>query len=213
MNRSIADIRFDYKLKTLNESDVARTPLEQFDAWWKEAIASEIFEVNAMTLATLDADGGADARIVLLKDFTPEGFVFFTNYDSSKGRQIVNHPDVCLLFFWKELERQVKIKGRAEKISESESDAYFRSRPVGSRIGAWCSPQSKPISGREVLEEQVRYYTEKFSSGEVPRPPHWGGYIVKPVSVEFWQGRSSRLHDRLVYKKERGSWQLQRLAP
>lgn len=213
MNRSIADIRFDYKLKTLNETDVADTPLQQFSVWWKEAVDSEIFEVNAMTLATVDKGGAADARIVLLKDFTNEGFVFFTNYQSNKGRQIENNEQVCLLFFWKELERQVKIKGVAEKISAADSDAYFCSRPLGSRIGAWCSPQSEHISSRAVLEENVRYYTGKFADGEVPRPPHWGGYLIRPVSVEFWQGRSSRLHDRLLYLKENDGWKLQRLAP
>ncbi len=215
MNVSIADIRKDYKLRSLDESDVAGDPIDQFTRWWDEAIKSNIDEVNAMTLATATKTGIPSARIVLLKGYDANGFVFFTNYESQKGKELAENPQAALVFFWKELERQVRIDGIIEKVAAIESDAYFQSRPAGSRIGAWASPQSKQISGREVIENNYRVFEEKFPDPEaIPRPLHWGGYIVKPHTIEFWQGRSSRMHDRIQYKIEAGNqWTIQRLAP
>ncbi len=215
MNVSIADIRKDYKLRSLDESDVAGNPIDQFTRWWDEAIKSNIDEVNAMTLATATKTGIPSARIVLLKGYDANGFVFFTNYESQKGKELAENPQAALVFFWKELERQVRIDGIIEKVAAIESDAYFQSRPAGSRIGAWASPQSKQISGREVIENNYRVFEEKFPDPEaIPRPLHWGGYIVKPHTIEFWQGRSSRMHDRIQYKIEAGNqWTIQRLAP
>ena len=210
---NIADIRRDYKLKSFDEKDAAANPFDQFDSWWQEAITSDIDEVNAMTLGTVNAAGNVSTRIVLLKGYTREGFVFFTNYHSSKGSAIAAHPQVSLLFFWKELERQVRIEGIAGKISSEESDAYFKSRPEGSKIGAWASPQSSIIESRAILEKNVVKYTDAFKDSDIPRPGHWGGYIVKPNAIEFWQGRSSRLHDRIRYQKENSDWMRERLAP
>lgn len=213
MSMSIADIRTDYRMKQLLESDAAKDPFEQFGQWWLEAVDSKIEEVNAMTLATANTEGFPSARIVLLKGYDRNGFVFFTNYNSQKGQDIAANPKACLLFFWKELERQVRIDGSIEKISAKDSEEYFQSRPIGSRIGAWCSPQSSVIADRSILENNVEHYTNQFNSGEVPRPEHWGGYIVKPTTIEFWQGRSSRLHDRLRYTKIQDNWKIERLAP
>lgn len=211
---SIADIRRDYSLKTMQEADLARTPYLQFTTWWQEAIASDIDEVNAMTLATASADGVPSARIVLLKEYNEEGFVFFTNYESIKGQHLAENPRATLLFFWKELERQVRITGMVEKVTTKENDDYFLSRPVGSQIGAWASPQSHVISNRTWLENRVKELETKFTSEPLTRPAHWGGYRVKPVIVEFWQGRSSRLHDRIQYTlQDNGSWLMERLAP
>jgi pyridoxamine 5'-phosphate oxidase len=213
IRKVIADIRKDYKLKTLDESDVAPNPITQFSNWWEEAVHSEIDEVNAMTLATINEQGHPAARIVLLKSFDENGFLFFTNYNSDKGKQLAAHNHAALVFFWKELERQVRIEGIVAKTSEADSDAYFHSRPLGSQIGAWASEQSSVIPAREVLEANVEKYTAQFGNA-VQRPPHWGGYCVKPVKVEFWQGRSSRLHDRIVYTLQPGnSWKIERLAP
>jgi pyridoxamine 5'-phosphate oxidase len=209
----IADIRKDYKLKTLTEQEVSPDAIAQFTTWWNEALQSEIDEVNAMTLATADAHGVPDARIVLLKEYDERGFVFFTNYDSVKGRQLLDNPRACLVFFWKELERQVRIRGTVEQIADSESDVYFQSRPEGSRIGAWASPQSSVIASRDILETNVAEYTDKFAAGSIPRPAHWGGYRISPQVIEFWQGRSSRLHDRICYTATNDNWQITRLAP
>ncbi len=214
MGNIIADIRRDYKLQSLQEKDVAEQPIAQFDRWWKDAMESELDEVNAMTLATADASGAPSARIVLLKGYDERGFVFFTNYNSKKGQDIAANPRVSLVFFWKELERQVNISGSIEKVSVAESDAYFQSRPVGSRIGAWCSPQSTVIADRQILEDNITKYQAQFGDGSIPKPDHWGGYLVQPQSVEFWQGRSSRLHDRIKYRKnDQGLWIIERLAP
>lgn len=210
----IADIRKDYRLKNFSEADAAADAIQQFTAWWNDAIASEIDEVNALTLATATRDGKPSARIVLLKGYDENGFVFFTNYKSNKGEELAQNPQACMVFFWKELERQVKIEGLIEKVSEKESDEYYFSRPVGSQVGAWCSPQSSVISGRNVIEENVKKYEARFASTPITRPAHWGGYRLKPQLVEFWQGRPSRLHDRLQYTLEvSGSWKIERLAP
>ncbi len=209
---SVADLRQKYGKFELLESGVAGTPAEQFTRWFAEALEAGVPEPNAMTLATVGADGHPAARIVLLKGFDEQGFVFYTNYESRKGQELAEHPHAALLFFWQLLERQVRIEGQIEKATSHESDDYYRSRPLGSRIGAWVSPQSRPIT-RDMLEARTAELTE--SLGDDPaRPPHWGGYRLVPHYVEFWQGRPSRLHDRLAYKlQEDGSWALQRLAP
>ncbi len=213
MNEQIAALRKDYRLKTLNEEDAAPGAIGQFSRWWQEATESRIEEVNAMTLATASKDGVPAARIVLLKGFDEAGFTFFTNYNSAKGRALAANGRAALVFFWKELERQVRIEGTVAQLSSSESDAYFNSRPAGSRIGAWASPQSEVIASRELLEDNVEKYVHAFKDG-IPRPAHWGGYMVQPFKVEFWQGRSNRLHDRLLYTLQPGgNWIIERLAP
>jgi len=210
---SIADIRKEYMKESLSEGDVELDPYMQFARWWKEALASDIEEVNAMTLATAGADGRATARVVLLKDYDHRGFVFYTNYNSRKGKDIEANPFGTLLFFWKELERQVRIEGRIEKVDENESNDYFRSRPEGSKIGAWSSPQSQVIVDRRVIEENARKFSEQFKGLDVPRPLHWGGYRLIPGHIEYWQGRPSRLHDRILYTRDGDNWLISRLAP
>jgi pyridoxamine 5'-phosphate oxidase len=210
---SIADIRKDYIKSSLVEVDVAKNPIDQFSKWWQEAINAHIDEVNAMTLATASAAGVPSARMVLLKQYDEKGFVFFTNYTSQKGRNIEENPFASLLFFWKELERQVRIVGSVQKLDVAASDIYYDSRPEGSKIGAWVSPQSQVISHRAELEERIEFYEDKFKSTPIQRPDYWGGYIVIPSSIEFWQGRSSRLHDRILYTKKEVNWDIQRLAP
>jgi pyridoxamine 5'-phosphate oxidase len=225
MSNEIADIRKDYKLASLEEADVAANPIDQFTRWWNEAVASQIDEVNAMTLATANAAGVPAARIVLLKGYNPNGFIFFTNYESDKGKNLAQNPHAALVFFWKELERQIRIEGTVQKVSAEESDRYFNSRPASSRIGAWASPQSAVIENRMVIEQNVERYSSIFANDSIERPDHWGGYIVKPTSIEFWQGRSSRLHDRIKYTLENSAynaatdtrtdlnWKIERLAP
>lgn len=214
MASNIADIRKDYRLHSLSENEVDANPFRQFDTWWQQAINSDIDEVNAMTLATASAEGIPSARIVLLKSYDDRGFVFFGNYKSYKGMNMDENPRACLVFFWKELERQVRITGLVEKVSVAESDEYYNSRPEGSRIGAWASPQSTVITSRDWLEGQLNQYTKEFLSKPIVRPPHWGGYRVKPITIEFWQGRPDRLHDRLQYSlQENGGWMIERLAP
>ncbi|MBS0025708.1 pyridoxamine 5'-phosphate oxidase [Chitinophaga sp. 22321] len=214
LNQKIADLRKDYKLASLDESEIAPYPLAQFDKWWQDAIHSEIDEANAMTLATSTPDGHPSARIVLLKSFDEEGFLFFTNYESRKGQELAQNPHVTLLFFWRELERQVRIEGTVSKAPAGISNEYYNSRPLGSRIGAIASPQSKVIPGRSFLEEQVDQLTAKYQHTAPQRPDYWGGYLVKPQVIEFWQGRSSRLHDRILYSlTPAGSWKIERLAP
>ncbi|MGI8952719.1 MAG: pyridoxamine 5'-phosphate oxidase [Chitinophagaceae bacterium] len=213
MKIGIASIRKEYQLQTLNETDVSENAIEQFSRWWNDAIRSNILEANAMTLATATKTGTPSARIVLLKGFNENGFIFFTNYNSKKGKELEENPKAALIFFWKEIERQIRIEGNVEKLSANDSDEYFNSRPVGSRIGAWASPQSHTIKSRQIIEHNAEKYIHEFKDG-IPRPPHWGGYIVKPASIEFWQGRSNRLHDRILYTKiESGKWKIERLAP
>lgn len=209
----ISHLRKEYTLHSLSEKDVAATPIEQFERWWKQASDSAIEEMNAMTLSTIDANGMPDARTILLKGVDEKGFVFFTNYNSTKSVQLDFNPNCCLLFFWKELERQVRIYGQAEKISVKESIEYFESRPDGSKIGAWASPQSMVVAGEAWLKETFQYYAERFKHGKIPKPPHWGGYRIKPVRMEFWQGRPSRMHDRILYTQAAGGWKTERLAP
>lgn len=209
-----ADIRKNYSRKKFTEKKAASDPIIQFGKWWKQAIESEIDEVNAMTLATASSDGIPSARIVLLKGFGPEGFTFFTNYNSFKGQQLAENPKACLVFFWKELERQVRITGLVSKLDAVMSDAYFSSRPRESRLGAVSSPQSQVISSRDWLDEVFRDKKKALRKSEITRPDHWGGFVVKPVIIEFWQGRPSRLHDRLQYSlQDDGNWKIERLAP
>ena len=210
---SIADIRKDYKLRSFLESEAASNPFVQFKEWWNDAIASNIDEVNAMTLATVNAAGKPSARIVLLKGMSEEGYEFYTNYESHKAKEMAGNSNVALVFFWKELERQIRIEGTVRKASEDVSDIYFNSRPEDSRIGAWSSPQSKIIPSRETLEKNVLDIKDKFEGKEITRPTFWGGYIVEPVLFEFWQGRSNRLHDRIEYVKNETGWIKRRLAP
>jgi pyridoxamine 5'-phosphate oxidase len=210
----IADIRKDYILASLDESHTGAEPLAFFSKWFDEAQHAKVQEVNAMTLATVDAGGKPHARIVLLKGADSTGFTFFTNYNSAKGHNIAESPYAALVFFWPELERQVRIEGLVEKVSVSESDAYYHSRPAGSRLGAWASPQSAVIGAREELEQREQHYTEAFAGKEIPRPEHWGGYRVIPQRIEFWQGRASRLHDRICFERDAaGNWNKFRLAP
>ena len=195
------------------ETDVEKTPIEQFKKWWGQVIAAEILEPNAMTLATASSDGLPAARIVLLKDFDERGFAFYTNYKSYKALQLKENPKACLVFHWKELERQVRIMGLVEKLSAAESDEYFASRPEGSRIGAWASPQSNVVPNREWIEKAFEKKKAELEGSAIGRPAHWGGYRVRPVMIEFWQGRPSRLHDRIQYTWENNVWKIERLAP
>lgn len=209
----IHKLRKDYSLHSLDENDVAASPLQQFEIWWKEAADSGIAEYNAMILSTVSAGGMPEARTVLLKAFDESGFVFFTNYNSAKSTQLDANAQCSLLFFWKELERQVRINGLAERISVKESIDYFDSRPPGSQLGAWASPQSMVVAGKSWLKETYQYYAERFKHGKIPKPPHWGGYRIRPQKIEFWQGRPSRMHDRILYQRSNDGWQISRLAP
>ena len=212
-----ADLRIEYRRETLDERDVAPQPFRQFELWFDEAVKAELPEPNAMTLSTADADGRPSARVVLLKAFDDRGFVFFTNYASRKGRELAVRDDAALLFFWPELERQVRIEGTVAKVDAAESAAYFASRPRGARLGAWASPQSESIDGRAALEARFTATEAQYSSAgeEIPRPPHWGGYRLHPSVLEFWQGRLSRLHDRIRYRRDpqHDRWSIDRLAP
>lgn len=214
LNKEVAALRKDYRLASLNETEVDKYPLQQFEKWWQDAINSQIEEPNAMTLATSTPEGRPSARIVLLKSFSNDGFVFFTNYESRKGQEMTANPQVSLLFFWKELERQVRIDGTVSKAMPADSDEYYNSRPLGSRIGAIASPQSQVIPHRSFLEEQVSIVAARYVLEMPERPDYWGGFVVKPLLMEFWQGRSNRLHDRIQYSlTEEGEWKIERLAP
>ncbi len=214
-DKHLADIRKDYSLSALDEAVAGNDPLIFFNRWFTEAEHAGIDEVNAMCLATADNDGKPHARIVLLKGLDAKGFTFFTNYESAKGHHLDGRPHAALVFFWKELERQVRIEGAVEVLSAEESDEYYRSRPRNSRIGAWASPQSSVIADRRILDERVHHFSEQYPGSEVPRPSFWGGYRVLPVRIEFWQGRSSRLHDRIVFRRDSLGevWERERLAP
>ena len=208
------DLRKEYQRGALLESDVGPDPLQLFAAWLQGAVASGIGEPNAMTLATADAEGRPSARVVLLKSFDERGFVWFTNYASRKGRELAANPYAALVFWWGELERQVRIEGRVERASPAESDAYYASRPLGARLGAWVSAQSSVIPGRGVLEEKLQELTARCAEAEPQRPPFWGGYRLVPTAIEFWQGGVHRLHDRLVYRRAgEGAWRIERLSP
>ena len=214
MNRNIQDIREDYRFGSLIEDQVPNNPIELFKQWFEDAQSANISEPNAMTIATVNQDGKPSARIVLLKGYSEEGFIFYTNYDSRKGQNIAANPFVSIVFLWKEIERQVRIEGKIIKLSEERSTAYYRSRPKGSQIGAWVSPQSKVIKDRFELEEKYEKFAHKYQEVDhLPKPPNWGGYIIQPTMIEFWQGRSSRLHDRLRYNSLKNNWQIDRLAP
>lgn len=214
MPDNIADIRKNYSQKTLLENEVDTDAIRQFTNWWNDALKAEIDEVNAMTLATASVEAVPSARIVLLKEFSDKGFVFFTNYNSYKGQQLSENPKACLVFFWKELERQVRITGLVMKISADESNAYFQSRPKDSQVGALVSPQSQVIENRQWLDNHYNKIKDNVKEENIQRPQQWGGYIVRPVVIEFWQGRSGRLHDRIQYALEDdGTWKIERLAP
>ena len=208
----LSALRQDYLNAELSENDVLPNPLSQFAQWFGEAQNAKVAEPNAMTLATVNAAGQPSARIVLIKEARNDGVVWFTNYQSRKGADLLHNAQAALLFFWQPLERQVRFEGVVERVSAAESDAYYHSRPVNSRLGAWSSPQSDIITSREVLETNLAHYAAEFGD-EPPRPPHWGGYILKPTYVEFWQGRASRLHDRVAYRLVDGAWHIVRLAP
>jgi pyridoxamine 5'-phosphate oxidase len=210
---SIADLRREYARARLDEATVDPNPEAEFGRWFDEALKAKVLEANAMTLATVGRDGAPSARIVLLKGIDERGFVFFTDYRSRKGEELKHNPQAALVFYWPELERQVRITGRTETVSREDSEAYFRTRPRGSRIGAWASHQSRVIPDRELLEKQVAEAERKYPGDEVPLPPYWGGFRLTPDGIEFWQGRESRLHDRIRYVRDGGEWRIERLSP
>lgn len=215
MAHDLSDYRKSYEKQELLEENCPNNPIELFRDWFFNADSSNsIVEANAMSVSTIGVDGFPKTRVVLLKKYTHEGFIFYTNYNSEKGKAIENNSNVCLSFFWAGLEQQIIIKGKAEKIAKNLSDGYFESRPDGSKLGAWASNQSQIVSSRKALDESLLKYEHEFSDKEIPRPKHWGGYIVKPISIEFWQGRPNRMHDRIRYTLQNDfSWKLERLAP
>lgn len=213
LRKHINSLRHDFAKQTLDERYINSNPVLQFEKWFKEAIDGKVNEPNAMTVATATKDGKPSARILLLRNFDENGFIFYTNYTSRKGSEIMENPHCALLFFWPELERQVRIEGTLQKQTSEESDIYFQSRPRESKLGAWTSEQSKIISSRKVLDEEYEKLSKKYPEENVPRPPYWGGYVLKPFSIEFWQGRPSRLHDRILYTFEKNNWKIERLAP
>lgn len=208
----LRDIRKQYLFSTLDEHNVLQNPFDQFEIWLQQAIESDQAEPTAMILSTVDEYLQPHSRVVLLKEFVYDSFVFYTNYEGHKAQQMTQNNRVSLVFFWPTLERQVRVEGTVEKISEVLSTSYFKTRPIESQLSAWASPQSEQIHSNDFLEQQFQYYQQKFGD-EVPKPPHWGGYTVKPTSIEFWQGRPNRLHDRLLFSKESGEWKISRLAP
>jgi len=209
----LRDIRTNYQKYELNEETVNNDPILQLTAWLNDAIENQKADPTAMVLSTIDREGNPESRVVLLKELKAEGLIFFTNYGSKKGHQITINPHVSVVFFWPELERQVRIKGKAEKISEADSESYFLSRPLDSQLGAWASPQSEVIESRNVLDDNYAHFKQHFENQEITKPPRWGGFLIRPVYFEFWQGRSNRLHDRLEYLPAKKSWQIRRLAP
>lgn len=212
--QELQNLRQEYSAATLNEKEVKQDPIKQFDKWFNEAIEAQIHEPNAMTLATATSDGRPSARIVLLKGYNQNGFMFYTNYLSRKGKEMAKNPLASVVLFWGEMERQVRIEGTIEKLSREQSEAYFHSRPKASQLGAVASPQSQEIEGRKSLEDKMQQLEAEYADKDVPKPSYWGGYIIKPRLVEFWQGRRSRLHDRIVYKKtDNKNWKIVRLAP
>ncbi len=208
-----SNLRKEYTSAGLDKADVHHDPVVQFRAWFQNAIDAGLHEPNAMILATATGDGKPSARTVLLKGYDKRGFVFYTNYEGRKAGELETNPRCALLFYWGELERQVRVEGTGSRISEQESDEYFTSRPRGSRLGAWASQQSWPVEDRSVLEERVLELEREYEGREIPRPPFWGGYRIEPEAIEFWQGRESRLHDRFVYRREDGTWRIERLQP
>ena len=209
----IAALRRDYAMAALRETEADADPVRQFESWFADAVAAQLPEPNAMTLATATRDGVPSARIVLLKGVDAQGFVFYTDYRSRKGAELTENPLAALVFLWKEIERQVRISGSVSRVTVAESEAYYRSRPLGSRLGAWASHQSAVITSRDELEERLRSVTAQFVDGDVPLPPHWGGFRVVPEEIEFWQGRPNRLHDRLRYERTQSGWTISRLSP
>ena len=210
---SLADLRKSYTLAGLRRADLAADPIQQFHSWLQQAIGAQLLEPTAMTLATADKAGRSSARVVLLKGLDDRGFVFYTNYESRKARELLENSNASLVFYWAELERQVRVGGTASRISHDESERYFKSRPRGHQLGAWVSTQSEVIAGRAVLEERLKEYERRYPDA-VPLPPFWGGYVVAPYEIEFWQGRPDRLHDRFRYTRQKdGLWLIERLAP
>lgn len=213
-SQTLQNLREDYQANRLSKTDVTAQPIQQFDQWFKEALNAEIKEPNAMILSTVNSNGQPSARTVLLKGMTESGFIFYTNYNSQKGQEMAVNQQVALTFLWLDLQRQIRIEGLVEKMSYTDSQNYFQSRPKGSQIGAWASPQSEVIADRSILENNVETLKKQYAEVEqLPCPEHWGGYIVRPTRMEFWQGRSSRLHDRILYTLENEDWKIERLAP
>ncbi|WP_114783110.1 pyridoxamine 5'-phosphate oxidase [Botryobacter ruber] len=211
---NIADIRINYSKKELSEASISKDPLEQFRLWLDEALQAEVLEPTAVVLSTVDAAGKPSARVMLLKELSAQGFTFFTNYESRKGHEMEQNPHAALTFFWPELERQVRVEGRVVKAQAEVSDFYFQSRPKGSQIGAWASQQSRRISNRSELEQNERNYMHQYAEqNTIPRPAHWGGYVLEPAYIEFWQGRPNRLHDRIAFERVGNEWTTCRLAP
>jgi pyridoxamine 5'-phosphate oxidase len=210
---SIADLRRDYALARLDEANVSTDPIAQFERWFAEALEAKVMEPNAMALATATREGSPSVRMVLLKGVDQRGFAFFTDYRSQKGVELSSNPRAALVFYWSELERQVRVTGRVSTIAPEETEAYFRTRPLSSRLGAWSSHQSQVIPDRAVLEEKARQVAQRYPGEDVPLPPYWGGYRITPEIIEFWQGRQSRLHDRIRYRRDSEAWGMERLSP
>ena len=209
----LRDIRTNYQKFELAEHTVDKDPVRQLDLWLSDAIASQKSDPTAMIVSTIDQEGNPDSRVVLLKELKSDGLIFFTNYNSKKGQQIFTNQHISVVFFWPELERQVRIKGKAEKIGTEDSELYFNSRPLESQLGAWSSPQSQIIENRQVLDDNYTHFMQYFETHEIKKPPHWGGFLIRPEYFEFWQGRSNRLHDRIVFCREDHNWTIHRLAP